>query len=125
MEVATKNKGPQQPEQGKQSRTVWNVLVRHSPLLVKQAEIEAATPEEARQIFLGMAKDRMENIALNQKGPEAMKAAARIRAGYQEALARVDTLDWDIRPIAEVRAERDAIKQRREKVWGTPEGAAK
>lgn len=90
--------------------TEWVVTVRHSPFLLKGATVEAASPDEAKRRFLELTKQRSEEKAGKQRGPERDKDAQRVRDSHAEALNRQRDLEWTVRPAAEVKAELDAIK---------------
>ena len=93
----------------------WNVLVRHSTFLLKQAVVEATTPQEARTKFLKLVEERHEAQARRQKGPEAEKAAQAVRDSFQHAMKNIDSLEWDIRDAEVVEKQRQEIKQAQER----------
>lgn len=103
-------------------RTSYNVLVRHSPFLLKQADVEADTPEEAKSAFLLLVKEHTEKVVKRQLGQAALqdgmserpaKEAARVRATYTDGMARLHEMKFEIRTTAEVEAQRKAIKEQR------------
>ena len=112
-----------EPKAKKRSdRMSFNVLVRHSPFLLKQADVEADTPDEAKAAFLLLVKDHTEKVVKRQLGQAALnegvherspKEAARVRATYTDGMARLHELKWEIRTTAEVEAQRKAIKEQR------------
>lgn len=102
------------------SATTWNVIVRHSPFLLKNADIDAATPDEAKSKFLELARDKHEKRAARvpeQRGLDlaTMTASQRaIRDAFKRGVEAQHNLEWVIRPAAEVKQERDALKSRLE-----------
>lgn len=118
---------PQQQQQTKPRTRTWNVMVRHSAFLLKNVDVEAGSPEEAKAKFFEMAKklhdERAARVAL-QKGLDAQTIATtqqNIRKAYEQAYAERDKLEWIIRPADEVKAERQRLKDRIERRWGSAE----
>lgn len=112
-------KPPQPIKQHSAEPPKWDVLVRHTPFLLKNAVIEAATAEEAKQKFLELVKARHEDRATKQKADERGRLSAeKIRQVCTDGMKRVYELDWDIRPAAEVEAERRRYRDKIDQVWG-------
>lgn len=105
-----------------------NVMVRHSPFLLKQADIDAPDATTAKRIFLEQCRVKHEERAKRvseQRGlDETTKANTRraIEDAYRSGIKTEEAgaLDWFIRPTAEVEAERKKISEQRSRTWGDP-----
>ncbi len=88
--------------------TLWNVVVRHSPFLLKQANIWATTEKEAHKTFIEVVKGHHEEVANKERGPAQRSAAKAIREAYDRGvtMSRAGDLKWTIRPWDEVKKER-------------------
>ena len=97
----------------------WDVLVRHSPFLLKNARVQAITAEDAKQQFLTLVRQKHEERVSKQKADEQGRLAVqRIRLVLSDGLKRLDELEWEIRPAAEVDAAQRAYRDRIDQVWG-------
>lgn len=113
------------------SNTLWNVAVRHSPLLLKNADIEAPDAETAKKIFFERCKEKHEERAGKIAVTEGMDAhtAAKTQKAIREAFKhgvenlRAGTSEIIVRPTAEVKKLNDDIQRRRDAIWGEPENA--
>ena len=119
-----KNPNPNQPAKQQTGKSPnprrWNVLVRHSTFLLKQAVVEAMTSEEAKAIFLRQveAKHQAKSAkAASMPSPDAHKAAQAILDAYKLGVEQQGKLEWDIRPAEEVEAQRAAIIAERKRIW--------
>ena len=110
-------KGQLRPAVPKAGKRRYEVMVRHSTFLLKRATVEAASPDEARSLFLALAKAKHEDKAARQQGPEKEKAAERVRDAYTRGVAAADELSWVIRPAEEAEAERAEINRQRDERW--------
>ena len=101
--------------------TKWNVMIRHSPFLLKNADVEANSIDEAKEKFLALCKEKTERVARGEMGQAALhnggernpKEAARVRQTFTDGMNRQHEFVWIIRPAAEVKAQRDSIKEQR------------
>ncbi len=106
-------------------KTVYNVMVRHSPFLLKNANIEAANPDEAKRLFLEATNRRVAQRTSkvdenSQLDPETMQKTKRaIILAHEKGMeaASKGELEFVIRPAAEVEAARTKYNEDREKVW--------
>lgn len=94
-------------------KQTWNVLVRHSPFLLKQADVEAESVDEAKKLFIELNGTRAKDKAAKQKGAERDKDKERVHKAYQDACQRQHEFSWTIRPASEVLAQREAMKNER------------
>lgn len=110
-----------QPQPTTARPTTWNVMVRHSSFLLKQATVEASTADEARDKFLKLVEAKHAEKAGRQKqDEEGRKAAVRVREAFQHGLKadRNGDLEWIIQPQDDVDALRKGLKEQRERIWG-------
>lgn len=109
--------------------TKWTVMVRHSPFLLKQANVDADGPETAKAKFLELCRQKHEARASRIDDQRALDENTRhqtkraIKQAFDrgiEAMNR-DELVFVIRPTAEVEKERKALEERRKRAWGDPD----
>jgi len=111
--------------------TEWNVMVRHSSFLLKKSDVKGvASPEAAKAKFLELVRarhDERANALARNRGLDTQT----IRHGQDAIRAALDQgmeldglgkLEWIIRPAADVKAEREAIENRRQRLYGEPAG---
>lgn len=107
-------------------KTLWRVMVRHSPFLLKSVDVEAATPDAAKTLFLEHAKKKMQERAAKvdlQRALDAdtiLKTKRTIYLAHEKAIEanQKNELEWIIRPAADVDRERAEHKAKVEKMWG-------
>lgn len=94
-------------------RTLWNVCVRHSPFLFKQANVWASDKKEAHQAFLEAAKQHHEAVANRERGPAQRPAARAVHEAYERGLemTRAGKLKWSVRPWEDVKRERSDYRE--------------
>lgn len=88
------------------SKPLWNVVVRHSPFLLKQVNAHASSRQEAKRLFLEACKEHHEKVSQRERGPESDKATKRVMESYRQGVSEQSTYPWTIRPWAEVEKER-------------------
>lgn len=99
--------------------TEFNVMIRHSPFLLKNLDVKAKDEDEAKAKFLAAADEKhklRETRIDNQAGLDSetkLQTKRAIRAAYDRGLDanRKNELTWVIRPAAEVKAERKEIER--------------
>ena len=95
--------------------TLWNVMVRHSPFLLKRADIEANSADEAKGKFIELVRakhEARERRVPEQRGLDAQTVAESqkaIRDAFARGIAARDQLEWCVRPADEVKKQREAI----------------
>lgn len=104
------------PEFGRKGKgkTLWNVCVRHSPFLLKQANVWAADKAEAQRLFLEETKNHHQKVAERERGPASRTAALAIKAAYDRAIEMTQhgKLRWEARPWEEVKAAKQSYLER-------------
>lgn len=116
-EISTKEQKPAPPTK---RVALWNVMVRHSTFLLKQADVEADTPEEAKKKFLELARQRTDfvasgeakEVALRNGGNRTDKEKARVMKTYHDGLLadQRGELVWEIEPSEKVKEKRAELK---------------
>lgn len=112
----------EEPKDNKPKRKKFNVLVRHSPFFLKNLDVEADSPEQAKELFLQACKEKHEARARQaeaQKGVDqqtAREAGERVREAYKTGIANLNSYEWSIRPAADVEADRKKLFTARERL---------
>ena len=109
------------PTFGDPSKTCWNVLVRHTTFYLKQANVHAASREEAKRIFLEQARERHQQIANRQKGPNVEKDRQRVWDAYNHGVQHQLKGGWIIQSAEEAKAKREAVRDRYNRRWARDE----